>query len=194
MIKKLLGKLGTDFLLSVSAVVLFNGVIQFVLNPYLSEQMGAEKFGTVIYLLAIISVMGAFGTAANYSRMVVSAKRGCSNGDYNRYFAAVAFIVLGVSAVGLVALKSFSLTYFISYSALMFLTILRYYGDVEYRLSCRFKGYFVYYLLIAVGYVIGVLIYGFTKSWVREKPARYSLWAPRLPSLPAAAARSASPG
>jgi alcohol dehydrogenase class IV len=65
MIKKLLGKLGTDFLLSVSAVVLFNGVIQFVLNPYLSEQMGAEKFGTVIYLLAIISVMGAFGTAAH---------------------------------------------------------------------------------------------------------------------------------
>lgn len=166
MIKKLLSKLGTDFLLSVSAVVLFNGVIQFVLNPYLSEQMGAEKFGTVIYLLAIISVMGAFGTAANYSRMVVSAKRGCSNGDYNRYFAAVAFIVLGVSAVGLIALRSFSPLYFISFSALMFLTILRYYGDVEYRLSCNFKGYFFYYLLIAVGYVIGVLTFRFTRSWV----------------------------
>lgn len=166
MLKKLPGKLGTDFLLSVSAVVLFNAVIQFVLNPYLSKQMGAEKFGTVIYLLSLISVVGAFGLAANYSRMVVSSKRECSNGDYNRYFAVIAVISLAVSAVGLVALKSFSLPCFFSYAALMFLTILRYYGDVEYRLACNFKGYFVYYVLIAVGYVIGVLTYRFTNSWV----------------------------
>lgn len=166
MLKKLLGKLGTDFVLSVSAVVLFNGVIQFVLYPYLTEQMGAEKFGVVIYLLAIISVVGAFGLAANYSRMVVSAKREYTNGDYNRYFVVVAGITLVVSAVGLVALDSFSPLYFVGYAALMFLTILRYYGDVEYRLKCNFKGYFVYYLLISVGYVIGVLTYRFTGSWI----------------------------
>lgn len=166
MLKNLLKKLGGDFILSVSAVVIFNGVIQFLLNPYLTEQLGAEKFGTVIYLISLISVVGAFGTAANYSRMVVTAKRGCTNGDYNRYFLIVAGIVLAVSAVGLVALKSFELMYFIGYAALMFMTILRYYGDVEYRLSCNFKGYFVFYLLIAVGYIVGILLFGFTGSWV----------------------------
>ncbi len=166
MLKNLLKKLGGDFILSVSAVVIFNGVIQFLLNPYLTEKLGAEKFGTVIYLISIISVVGAFGTAANYSRMVVSAKRECSNGDYNRYFLVVAGVVLAVSAVGLVALKSFEPVYFIGYAALMFMTILRYYGDVEYRLSCNFKGYFVFYLLIAVGYIVGILLFGFTGSWV----------------------------
>ena len=54
MLKNLLKKLGGDFILSVSAVVIFNGVIQFLLNPYLTEQLGAEKFGTV--LLQIIPV------------------------------------------------------------------------------------------------------------------------------------------
>lgn len=166
MLKNLLKKLGGDFILSVSAVVIFNGVIQFLLNPYLTEQLGAEKFGTVIYLISLISVVGAFGTAANYSRMVVTAKRGCTNGDYNRYFLIVAGIVLAVSAVGLVALKSFEPMYFIGYAALMFMTILRYYGDVEYRLSCNFKGYFVFYLLIAVGYIVGILLFIFTGSWV----------------------------
>lgn len=166
MLKNLLKKLGGDFILSVSAVVIFNGVIQFLLNPYLTEQLGAEKFGTVIYLISLISVVGAFGTAANYSRMVVTAKRGCTNGDYNRYFLIVAGIVLAVSAVGLVALKSFEPMYFIGYAALMFMTILRYYGDVEYRLSCNFKGYFVFYLLIAVGYIVGILLFRFTGSWV----------------------------
>ncbi len=166
MLKGLIKRIGTDFILSVSAIVLFNGVIQFVLYPFLEEKMGADSFGVVIYLLAIISVMGAFGTAANYSRMVGSSKRECSNGDYNRFFIAVSAIVLVVSAVGLVALKSFSPLYFVGYALLMMLTILRYYGDVEYRLSCNFKGYFVYYVLIAVGYVIGVLIYRFTASWL----------------------------
>ena len=138
MLKNLLKRIGTDFILSVSAVVLFNGIIQFALYPFLEEQMGAEKFGVVIYLLAIISVVGAFGNAANYSRMVVSSKRECTNGDYNRYFLVVAGIVAVVSAVGLVALKSFTPLYFIGYAALMMLTILRYYGDVEYRLSGNF--------------------------------------------------------
>ena len=166
MLKNLLKKLGGDFILSVSAVVIFNGVIQFLLNPYLTEQLGADKFGTVIYLISLISVVGAFGTAANYSRMVVTAKRECSNGDYNRYFLVVASIVLAVSAVGLVALKSFDPLYFVGYAALMFMTILRYYGDVEYRLSCNFKGYFVFYLLIAIGYIAGILLFRFTGSWV----------------------------
>ncbi len=166
MLKNLLKRIGTDFILSVSAVVLFNGIIQFVLYPFLEEQMGAEKFGVVIYLLAIISVVGAFGNAANYSRMVVSSKRECTNGDYNRYFLVVAGIVAVVSAVGLVALKSFTPLYFVGYAALMMLTILRYYGDVEYRLSGNFKGYFVYYVLIASGYIAGVLLYRFTGSWL----------------------------
>ncbi len=166
MIKGLIKRLGADLILSVSAMVIFNGVIQFALYPYLTDKMGADSFGTVIYLLAVISVMGAFGAAANYSRMVVSARRKCTNGDYNRFFLSVLPIVLAVSAVALVALKSFSPLYFVGYSLLMFATVLRYYGDVEYRLSCNFKGYFIYYMLIAAGYLAGVAAYTLTESWL----------------------------
>ncbi len=166
MLKGMLKRLGTDFILSVSAIVIFNAVIQFVLYPYLTNRMGAESFGTVIYLLAVISVMGAFGSAANYSRMVVSAKRSCTNGDYNRFFAAVLVIICIVAAVVLIVLRSFSPLYYAGYALLMFFTVLRYYADAEYRLSCNFKGYFVFYTLIASGYAAGVLLYRFTGSWL----------------------------
>ncbi len=165
MLKGFFKKLSGDFVLSVSAAVIFNAVIQFVLYPYLTNKMGTESFGTVIYLLAVISVMGAFGSAANYSRMVVSTKKGCTNGDYNRFFAAVLGISAVVSAVALVSLKSFTPAAFAGYTVLMFATVLRYYGDVEYRLSCNFKGCFVFYILIAIGYLAGVATYGLTDSW-----------------------------
>lgn len=166
MFKNIVKKFGADLILSVSAMVLFNGVIQFVLYPYLTARMGAEKFGVVIYLLAVISVMGSFGSGANYSRMVVSAKREYANGDYNFFFVIVAGISLAVSAVALVALKSFAPLYFIGYAVLTFVTVLRYYGDVEFRQTCNFKGYFLYYLLISAGYCVGVLCYRLTGSWL----------------------------
>ena len=166
MLKSFIRRLGKDLIFSVAAMVALNGCIQFLLYPYLTRQMGAESFGVVIYLLAVISVMGSFGSGANYSRMVVSAGGEYSNGDYNRFFVIVSLISAAVSATALVALKSFSPAYYAGYTLLMILTVLRYYGDVEFRQTCNFKGYFVYYVLVAAGYCAGVLLYPLTRSWL----------------------------
>ena len=45
-------------------------------------------------------------------------------------------------------------------------TTVRYYADVEYRLSLNYRGFFFYYLFIAVGYAIGMALYGISHSWV----------------------------
>ena len=55
--------------------------------------------------------------------------------------------------------------------ALSFLSVLRYYGDVEYRLNVNFVLFFVYYLLISVGYVAGTFlikggVFGDRLTWV----------------------------
>ena len=47
-----------------------------------------------------------------------------------------------------------------------FVTTVRYYADVEYRLSLNYRGFFFYYLFIAVGYAIGMALYGISHSWV----------------------------
>ena len=46
------------------------------------------------------------------------------------------------------------------------LTVFRYYGDVEYRLNLNYRRYFIYYLLIGIGYLAGFGIYYVTGQWV----------------------------
>ena len=50
--------------------------------------------------------------------------------------------------------------------ALFLLTVFRYYGDVEYRLNLNYQRYFIYYLLIGVGYLAGFVIYRITDQWL----------------------------
>ena len=49
---------------------------------------------------------------------------------------------------------------------LLLLTVFRYYGDVEYRLNLNYQRYFIYYVLIAAGYLAGYGIYWITGSWL----------------------------
>ena len=44
-------------------------------------------------------------------------------------------------------------------------TIVRYYADAEYRIYINYKGYFLYYLLISIGYCVGLLSYNVFGSW-----------------------------
>ena len=50
--------------------------------------------------------------------------------------------------------------------ALFLLTVFRYYGDVEYRLNLNYQRYFIYYLLIGIGYLAGFVIYRITDRWL----------------------------
>lgn len=156
-----------DFLYSVMGLVVMNGVIQLLLYPFLTRQMGAERFGVVLTLLSIVAIMGStFGTAANYSRMVSHTKGQDTNGDYNTFLLMIAGVSIVVSFAGLLWLGEGGLLYFICYYLLMVVTILRYYADVQFRLAINFKRFFIYYLLISIGYIAGVVIYPISKSWL----------------------------
>lgn len=156
-----------DLLYSILGLVTMNGVIQLVLYPQLNRYMGEERFGTVLTLISIVAIMGStFGTGANYSRMVTNKKGTDSNGDYNLFLLMIAGLCAIVSAIGLIWLSDFTPVLFAGYFILMVMTVLRYYADVEFRLNLNYKRFFIFYLLISVGYVIGVLIYPLTDSWV----------------------------
>ncbi len=156
-----------DLLYSILGLVTMNGVIQLVLYPQLNRYMGEERFGTVLTLISIVAIMGStFGTGANYSRMVTNKKGTDSNGDYNIFLLMIAGLCAIVSAIGLIWLSDFTPVLFAGYFVLMVMTVLRYYADVEFRLKLNYKRFFIFYLLISVGYVMGVLIYPLTDSWV----------------------------
>ncbi len=145
-----------------------NGVLQLFMYPYLTKKMGEGPFGDVLTLLAVVSILATtFGSGANYSRMVSKTKGHDCNGDYNIYLAitsAISIIVAIVSVFLIVGAKS--IPFLLGFAILTVLSVLRYYGDVEYRLNVNFKGFFLFYLFISLGYVAGTLLFPLTKSWI----------------------------
>ena len=45
-------------------------------------------------------------------------------------------------------------------------TMWRYYADVEYKLYLNYKRFFIYYSLIGVGYLVGLLLFYITELWL----------------------------
>ncbi|MBE5953127.1 MAG: hypothetical protein E7257_03085 [Lachnospiraceae bacterium] len=157
----------SDLIYSILGLVVMNGVIQMVLYPYLNKQMGEERFGDVLSLISIVAIMGTtFGTAANYSRVVSTTKRKVENGDYNIFLTIIAVLSVIVSLATMLIMKDFTLWGYLGFSVLMIFTVLRYYADVEFRLNVNYKRFFIFYLFISIGYLLGVLVYPATKSWI----------------------------
>ena len=164
--RKLAKSASRDFIYSVLALMVYNGVLQLVIYPFLNGKMGAEAFGTVLYLISVVSVMGAsFGSGASYGRMVAKAHRTQTNGDYNIFLWGIAGISVFVSLITLVVLHEFQIGLYLQLLVLMVISVFRYYADVQYRMTIRFKEYFIFYAAIAAGNLLGIALYPVSKSW-----------------------------
>lgn len=164
--QKMQKKFATDFIWSIAALVTMNGVLQLFVYPLLNRQLGEAAFGNVLYVLGIVAVFApSVGLAANNIRLVESRERQVLNGD-----SLLAMLpLLAVSGIIFFAVCNGYFSGFADYimaALLIVLTTLRYYGDVEYRMTLNYKGYFVYYLVLSFGYIAGVLLYPLTKSWL----------------------------
>ena len=156
-----------DLTYSVAALVCVHALLQLVVYPYLSFKMGAAVFGIVLSLLAVVSIMAStFGTGANYARVIASVRQKHDNGDYNLFLLVIAALSVPDAAVSLAYIDDFRPWAFAGLLLLMIVSILRYYGDVNFRLDINFKGFFIYYVWIALGYLAGVGLYGMTGSWL----------------------------
>ncbi|MBO4912085.1 MAG: hypothetical protein J5504_05100 [Butyrivibrio sp.] len=156
-----------DFIFSVLALVIYNGVLQLLIYPEIEHRVGEDAFGTVLYLISAVSIMGAgFGTAASYSRMMAKKNREEKNGDYNVFLLIIAAISVPVTLGSLYLAKVASIGLFIPVLVLMIVTVFRYYADVQYRMTIRFKEYFLFFASTSVGYVLGLALYPVTGSWV----------------------------
>ena len=165
--KKLLKNITGDLIYSIGAMAVLNGVLQLVIYPYMNKYMGADTAGFAISIMSIVAIMGAsFGSSANYSRLIRRMHYDVKNGDFN-IFLLISFVIAAiVSGVVTITVAHDGVGFFILFLILLILSIARYYGDVEFRLSLNYKGYFVYYLLVGLGYVLGIGLYLLTKNWM----------------------------
>jgi O-antigen/teichoic acid export membrane protein len=167
LIKKYKTQLG-DSLWSIMGLVLMNAVMQIAAYPMLAKIFGESGYGDIQYLMAYVNIITvSVGCAANLARMTApAAERLLSNGDYNLFLLGVALLgvpfTLLVSRFGGVEMDaSTTVCYYLLFVGMAF----RYYADVSYKLTLRYRRYFVYYLLIGIGYGVGALLVWKTEIW-----------------------------
>jgi len=160
-------KIITNTAYTMGGMLLLNGVLQIIVYPLLNRNMGAEQMGAVLYLMGLVSILcPSVGQALNTSRLVVRRTHKVKNGDYN-----LTILALGIpgSVIALLiagrALPEMGLEMQTAMFVLLMVTVFRYYGDVEYRLNLNYQHYFIYYLLISVGYLAGFGVYKISGGW-----------------------------
>lgn len=173
-------KAAANTIYTILGALVLNGVLQILVYPRLTAVLGAERAGAVLYVMAFVNILGpSIGQALNNSRLVLRRELPVSNGDYD-------IVILLLSSLGTAGALLFS---FISSPGaivsgmkeggaslsgagavllavlLIFLTVFRYYGDVEFRLTLEYRRYFIYYVWIGCGYAAGYLVFRATGLW-----------------------------
>lgn len=165
--KKLLKNITGDLLYSIAAMSVLNGVLQLVIYPFMNTYMGASDAGSAISLMSVVAIVAAsFGSSANHSRMIRRVHYDVLNGDFNIFLLISAIIAAGVSVVASIVFSGNSIVFGLLFWLLLVVSIARYYGDVEFRMYLNYKGYFLYYTLVAVGYILGIGLYLLTRNWI----------------------------
>ncbi len=158
-----------DFVSGAIGLFVMNAVLSLAVNPYLGNTLGAANQGRILYYSSLTALMGAtFGSGANYGRMKVhSAGEKTENGEYNVFLLISAAILFFVT-FGAVLLKKGDKAdaTLLGLFLLVSITTIRYYADVEYRLSLNYRRFSLFYCVIGAGYLLGLFLYRFTHSWV----------------------------
>lgn len=158
-------RIGGDLLYSIAGVAFFNIILQFIIYPYVSAKIGSAQFGDMLFLLAVVNIIApSFGNAVNNTRMVLPEREKTENGDYMLILSCfttvtaivclVISLIRGLSVIGGVLLFAVSV-----------LTMFRFYANVEYRLNLEFKKQLVFYILLGVGYLVGVVPFLLSGRW-----------------------------
>ena len=145
--------IAVNTLYTMGGLLWMNAVLQIVVTPLLNRLMGAEQLGNLLYITGLVAIIcPSVGQALNTSRLVVRRDCEVTNGDYDwllLIFGAIGSFVALVMSRNSITNMAMAVGVFIMFM----LTVFRYYGDVEYRLNLNYRRYFIYYLLIGIGYL-----------------------------------------
>jgi len=142
-----------------------NAVLQLIIYPSINRRLGPEQLGIALFLLAFVNIVSpSFGVAVNNNRLVSRRLHNLVNGDFNAVlllFNAVAILLTFLAARNsLESPLSFALL-----ALLIFLTTWRYYSAVEFRLNLTFQNYFIFYIVLTIGYLVGYAGFILLHNW-----------------------------
>ena len=163
--KKSLKTVG-DLIYTTMAVVVLNIVLQLVVYPLITHFHGEVVTGNILYFIGFIYIIPqAFGTALSNTRLIIRKDHDATNADYTQMLTLTC--VLSALICGYIGLADdMSIGFSVLYGLFSVIYLIRAYTQVEFRLKLDFKGYFLYYCLSSVGYLIGLIFYFLTNIWL----------------------------
>ena len=161
-------KMLADSAYSVSGLVFMNAVLQLAVYPIWERRLGAETLGDILYLISLMSVFAvSMGVSVGYARMRKSVSAKTRNTPYMVILACASLVAMDVAfLVSMLGGVELDLAETLLLGLLMCATMWRYYADVEYKLYLNYKRFFIYYSLIGVGYLVGLLLFYITELWL----------------------------
>ena len=165
--KGFLKRIAGDSAWSLAGLMLMNLAAQFAVYPLWNRELGNERYGRILFLISAMNILAvSMGTACNYGRMKESAERETGNRIYRRILAVASLAAVPyMLAVSLISGEGGSPLETGLLVVLTVFTMWRFYADVGYRLTLNYRGFFVYYLTVSLGYGLGVLLFLRTGLW-----------------------------
>ena len=156
-----------DLIYSIGAAGIFNLVIQIIVYPDFKRVLGEDKNGVALSIISLIAITaGTCGYAVNCSRILGVEKGYTKSSDYNLILLCMGTVGSIIGVIYILSLGYTSALSIVLFILLTFTTMLRYYSEVEYKINVNFFRYMIYYILISVGYLIGLLIFHKTGEWM----------------------------
>lgn len=159
-------KIARDLIYTLMATVIMQLVLQLIIYPLTTRFYGDDFTGTILYFIGIIYIVPqALGTTLNSTRLVIRKEHDITNRDFLPYIG----IFSGITAVvcGYLGLTESGKPLFgIVYALFAVIYMLRLFASVEFRLDANFKGHFIYFCIISVGYLLGFGLFLLTNIWL----------------------------
>ena len=156
-------KFAGDFSLTFLGVLIYNGALQFIIYPMLSKTLGNDAYGEILYYIGIFSITSiALGLSTANTRLVQRNNYEISNGDCMSFN----FIILAIMSVACAVLLSFqkiSALDIVMVIVVQALMAIRTYSEVVYKIAIAFKRYLYFYIVVTVGYILGIVIFKWQK-------------------------------
>lgn len=169
MFKKRLGKkikLAEDFIYTLMATVVMQIALQLIIYPLINHFYGESVTGEILYFMGLIYIFPqAAGTALNNTRLVTRKSVETTNGDFTRLSWMLGGL-MGIICFAIGFADTMKAPFSLLFGVFALIYTLRMYAQVEFRLTINFKGYFIYYAIVSVGYLIGLGIYALTGIWI----------------------------
>lgn len=137
-------------------------VIQFFLFPYLNKRFSIEYFGEITAIYGINSIILAFlGDSLNNLKIIYQEK---SIKSFDKLSRIVSILTLFISLF-FYFIYSNNISFFsiVIYALVTVLGVYRLYIGASLRIELDYKSIFISNILVAVGYILGLLVFLFLR-------------------------------